>query len=692
MINRIKSLYILKEKILDFVPIKTKLKIFQRSSMKMLNSLQLNPDIYELYYYIKRDFEAYDDYIENDMLSLIFHLSLLKNNISLSNIKEYYFHYLLEQDNISVYYDNIYFKDLLIFLQNHNYNKTLIIQINDLKIDLDKYTDIHINSTLINIDIFFNIKFVERDKSNNIPDIKNFLIKKIIGINTPNYIKKIRFLEPINLDDNTNLELYNFLLLSFQNCKFNIQCNYKPENSYWKELGKFEQLKIIIGDDINNGEQNENLNKKRNYSYVPYSNLILEQISKNLSSMENLNDLCINYNKKNIYLTNKYINNDNLVKPEKIIFEDFQYDYRKKYFGELNGIIELILIQKVFKNTCYPINISDKLQSLLVLQLEKVNILEDHLVNVVKNNPNLEVFEIKKNFSGYVYDIKLAEALSNLKYLKILSTHFFWYKINLRSKELFKDFHIQENQFFKFLKNNSIKYLNISNESNINLHTIEINLPSLIRLSIDASNLITYDIQNEKINFINKKNKYNKDINKNNLIINNNIINNEENNCFKTLRFLKLLKVLNFGSFLKKLSKQNNLENLSLINFDKKIFESIIRYIKEMNNIKYLTFIPDFGEKMTSKESQPFIKILHNLKDLTYIDVGIYIIDDNLINLLYNKLEKLKSLKKVKITVELILENDKKLFIEKMNKLKKEKDLLDLKIIYKEKRSPRKKS
>ena len=107
-----------------------------------------------------------------------------------------------------------------------------------------------------------------------------------------------------------------------------------------------------------------------------------------------------------------------------------------------------------------------------------------------------------------------------------------------------------------------------------------------------------------------------------------------------------------------------------------------------MNNIKYLTFIPDFGEKMTSKESQPFIKILHNLKDLTYIDVGIYIIDDNLINLLYNKLEKLKSLKKVKITVELILENDRKLFIEKMNKLKKEKDLLDLKIIYKEKRSP----
>ena len=121
----------------------------------------------------------------------------------------------------------------------------------------------------------------------------------------------------------------------------------------------------------------------------------------------------------------------------------------------------------------------------------------------------MEVFEIKKNYSGYVYDKKLANALNNLKYLKILSTHFFWYKINLRSKELFKDFHIQENQFFKYLKSDSIKYLNISNESNINIHTIEINLPHLIRLSIEVANLITYDIKNEKIdlNFIKNKNE-----------------------------------------------------------------------------------------------------------------------------------------------------------------------------------------
>ena len=677
MINRIKSFYIIKEKILDFLPLKTMLKLFQKSSMKLLNSLQLNPDIYELYYYIRRDFEPYDDYLDNDMLSFIYHLFLLKHNLSILTIKEFYFRYLLEKNNISVYYDNIYFKDLLEFLQKHNYNKTLIIQVNDLKIDYGKYSDICISSSLINIEIFFNIKLEEKDKTSNILDIKHFLSQKIIAINSVNFIKKINFLEPINLNDNISFELYGFLLTSFQKCKYNIQCNYNPEPSYWKNLHNFHQLKIVIGDKIN---ENNEINEKRNYTYSPYSKLKLEQVNKNISYIQNLNDLHIDYSGKNICLTNNYFNSNDSQKPEKIILEDFQYDYRREYFGELNGVIELILIQKNFKITNYPIIISNKLQSLLVLQLEKINILEDHLVNIVESNPNLEIFEIKKKFSRYVYDIKLASALNNLKYLKILSTNLFWHKINLRSKELYKDFHIQENQFFKYLKSNSIKYLNISNESNINIHTIEINLPCLIRFSIEESNLISYDAQNENIDLINKKNKYFKNT------YDNKQINNVESISFNTLRSLKLIKVLNFASFLKKLSQLNNLENLSLINLDKKVFESIIRYIKEMNNINYLTIIPDFGGKMTSKESESFIENIHNFKNLSFIDIGIYTMDIYLINLLYDELEKLKEIKNVKLTVELIFENEKQFLEEKMEELKNEKELLDLKIIYKEKR------
>ena len=392
MINNIRSSYLIKDKILDFLPINTILKIFKKGSKKMLKSLELNPNIYELFYNINKDFESYDDYLDNDMLSLIYHLSLLQKNIELTIIKEYYFRYLREQENITVYYDNTYFKELLTFLQNRGFQNNLIIQINDLKIDLDKYTDIDIYSSLIKIEFVFNIKWVERDKTCNLSYIKDFLSKKIIGINSANCIKKIKFLEPINLNDETHLEFYNYLLLAFPNCEFNIQCNYITEPTYWSELAKFHQLKIILGNISKNDENNESIGK--NYSY--YTNLQISQINKNISSINNLHDLYINYNKKNINLTDKYINDNNIFKPEKIVFEDFEYDYKKKYFGELNGIIELILIQKIFKNTNFPIYISDKLQSLLVLQLEKINILEDHLVNIIKNNPLLEVFEIKK--------------------------------------------------------------------------------------------------------------------------------------------------------------------------------------------------------------------------------------------------------------------------------------------------------
>ena len=686
MINNIRSSYLIKDKILDFLPINTILKIFKKGSKKMLKSLELNPNIYELFYNINKDFESYDDYLDNDMLSLIYHLSLLQKNIELTIIKEYYFRYLREQENITVYYDNTYFKELLTFLQNRGFQNNLIIQINDLKIDLDKYTDIDIYSSLIKIEFVFNIKWVERDKTCNLSYIKDFLSKKIIGINSANCIKKIKFLEPINLNDETHLEFYNYLLLAFPNCEFNIQCNYITEPTYWSELAKFHQLKIILGNISKNDENNESIGK--NYSYVPYTNLQISQINKNISSINNLHDLYINYNKKNINLTDKYINDNNIFKPEKIVFEDFEYDYKKKYFGELNGIIELILIQKIFKNTNFPIYISDKLQSLLVLQLEKINILEDHLVNIIKNNPLLEVFEIKKNYSGYVYDKKLANALNNLKYLKILSTHFFWYKINLRSKELFKDFHIQENQFFKYLKSDSIKYLNISNESNINIHTIEINLPNLIRLSIEVANLITYDIKNEKIdlNFIKNKNKYSNKSNMKNIIYNKDNVINEENSSFKNLRFLNLLKVLNFGSFLKNIVGLKNLENLSLIFFDKKLFEIFIKESKNMDNINCLTIIPDFGEKLTSRQSEPFIKNIHNFKNLTKIELGIHTMDDYLINLLYNELYKLKELRQIKIIIEIIFEKYKQFLEEKMNHLKNEKDLLDLKIIYKERK------
>ena len=155
---------------------------------------------------------------------------------------------------------------------------------------------------------------------------------------------------------------------------------------------------------------------------------------------------------------------------------------------------------------------------------------------------------------------------------------------------------------------------------------------------------------------------------------------------FKNLRFLHLLKVLNFGSFLKKIAQLNNLENLSLIFFDKKLLEIFIKECKNINNINCLTIIPDFGAKLTSKQSEPFIKNIHNFKNLTKIELGIHTMDDYLINLLYNELNKLKELKQIKIIIEIIFEKNKQFLEDKMNDLKKEKELLNLKIIYKERK------
>ena len=80
----------------------------------------------------------------------------------------------------------------------------------------------------------------------------------------------MKFLEPINLADKEHLEFYNFLILSFPNCEFNIQSNYKPDLAYWKELGKFHQLKIII-ENNSNADDEKNETKKNNYLSVPYT-------------------------------------------------------------------------------------------------------------------------------------------------------------------------------------------------------------------------------------------------------------------------------------------------------------------------------------------------------------------------------------------------------------------------------------
>ena len=76
------------------------------------------------------------------------------------------------------------------------------------------------------------------------------------------------------------------------------------------------------------------------------------------------------------------------------------------------------IVQRIYKNTPYPINISANLKSLKVLKLERINITEKNLISIINNNPLLEILEIHKNYSGYIFGYDLALALSHLVFLK----------------------------------------------------------------------------------------------------------------------------------------------------------------------------------------------------------------------------------------------------------------------------------
>ena len=133
--NKIKSLYLLKDEILLYVPLKRVLQIF-KSSKRYLKLLKLYPSIYELYHNIQNDFEPYNEHIENEMLSYIIHFSRLQRHLSDNLLLEYYFRFLLTQKKIIVEYDNINFIHLLNYFNSKKYSGTLIIKLGEPKLDL----------------------------------------------------------------------------------------------------------------------------------------------------------------------------------------------------------------------------------------------------------------------------------------------------------------------------------------------------------------------------------------------------------------------------------------------------------------------------------------------------------------------------------------------------------------------------
>jgi len=789
--NKIKNFYLIKDEILLYLPLKQVLKIF-KINKRYRNLLKLYPSIYELYYNIQNDFEPYDD----EMLSYIVHFSLLQKHLSDNLLIEYYFRFLLTQKKIAVKYDSIHFGPLLNYLNSNKYKGTLRVKLTEPKLDLDIRPNIEVKGENIFLEIFFNMKWIDNEKKDNIDYMKKFLDEKIVGEETRGRVKKVEFGEYINLNEETYEDFFFEEISKFPNALFNIQSNYFDDNAYWSDLDKFFELKFIINDII---DKKENLGEENNKKKLKYNNIIKENDSCSKNNINNANKIIINDNKKdedqkidkneNSIINKKdiiSINNDNLnlnningiddiliintknenkniinIINEDKFMEDFQdeefitkvnrlnknilsirelnnfvldfrknkiaitdeffsiyknkektknkipsqltlinfiYEKDKEYFGELNNQINsLEVVQRIYRNTPYPFYISSHLQSLKVLKLERINILEENLVTIVNCNPLLEIFEIHKNYTGYVFGYNLALALSQLKYLRSLATEFFWYKDYVPDFKTNELVNRQEHEFFKFLTSKTIKHLSLFNETNINILTLNQNLPNLVSLSVESANILDDNSnKNKEINSINSTNikkedtfkyKNSGEITNKRFSIRNQYKKrmsaplietnykkefnySESDRLFHKLRDLSIILTKNSDEFFKRMAFFNKIENLCVNDFEMDFFDTFVKYGYYFNNLDSLYVRPNFTDRIKSNESEKLVKNIHYFKKLTLLEIGFYCVNENLVNLLYDELTKLPLLQRLSIIVDISSDENKEILQNKINQLK----------------------
>ena len=708
--NNINSFYILKDEILKFIPLKKFLQLFKYSK-KYQKLFDFEPKIYELYNNIQKGFEPFNENYQNEMLSYIPHLTRIQKNISNDVIMKYYFHFLLSQKRIYAEYNNIYFPVLLEYLNSKEYSGTLILKLEEPKLDLDKRPNIEIKNQNFFLDIYFHMKWIDREKKENIIYFKKFLDEKIIGENTKNKVNKIIFFEDLNLNEEKYENFFFDELYEFPNALFNIQSNYFDDNTYWSQLDRFSQLKLIINeiikeneidDEIINNNINKDVNNISNTKTKDFENknIIIEKykdieyiskinnLNENILSIRELNNFILDFRKNKINIASEFLNayflEDKNLKnklPTQLTLINFSYEKNKEYFSEFNNKVNnLTIIQRIYKYTPYPFYLSPNIQSLKVLKLERINILEENLVLIIKNNPLLEIFEIHKNYTGYIFGYNLAFALSNLNFLKSLMTESFWFKENIPNFICDDLINKQENEFYKFFKSKSLIDLRMDNETNISIKTLNENLPNLIHLSIENSNILrendnnnTNTIQiNSDSNSI--RNRYKKKLSEKLNSRNNNDskLNHSRNDkLFNNLRDLYLGGVKNIDEFIINMATINTLEDLSLDYFEPNFFNTLLKYGKCFTNLDALYIYPKLDEKIIkSIDMINFVKDLHFFQKITSLTICFFYINENLVNTLYDELVQLPLLYKLKIYVKNSSEEEKELIKNKINGIK----------------------
>ena len=574
------------------------------------------------------------------------------------------------------------------------------------------------NAYWSDLDKFFELKFIINDiidKKENLEqqknDKENKKNRKSIKENETN---NKSYINGTNLDKNSNKIIIN----NNNECKG--QNNDNNENSIInKNEIKSDEKDKLCSNKINiiNGINTFNIENESN-NIIDENNIINEnkiinefqdeeyttkvrRLNKNILSIRELNNFVLDFRKNKIGITDEffsiYKNNEKTKNkiPSQITLINFIYEKGKEYFGELNNQVKsLEVVQRIYRNTPYPFHISSNLQSLKVLKLERINILEENLVTIVNSNPLLEIFEIHKNYSGYVFGFNLALALSQLQFLRSLATEFFWYKDYVPDFKTNDLVNRQEHEFFKFLTSKSIKHLSLFNETNINIMTLNQNLPNLVSLSIESANILDENINKSKeINTINIKkedtfkcknsgeitnkrfsirNQYKKRLSAPLIETNykKDFNYSESDRLFHKLRDLSIILTKNSDEFFKRMAFFNKIENLCINDFEIDFFDTFVKYGYYFNNLDSLYVRPNFTDRIKSNESEKLVKNIHYFKKLTLLEIGFYCVNENLVNLLYDELTKLPLLQRLSIIVDISSDENKEILQNKINQLK----------------------
>ena len=147
----------------------------------------------------------------------------------------------------------------------------------------------------------------------------------------------------------------------------------------------------------------------------------------------------------------------------------------------------------------------------------------------------------------------------------------------------------------------------------------------------------------------------------------------EKDRLFHKLRDLNVVKIDNFDEFFKKMAFFNKIENLFVDYFDLKFFNTFVKYGHYLNNLDMLYISPDFSERIKPVDSENMVKNIHCFKKLTFLEIGFYCINEELVNLLYDELTKLPLLQQLEIKVDVSSDENKEILKSKIDQLKTKK-------------------